>query len=160
MTSPNGSPKQLGKEIAVMKKTRYKKVCKFGLEVTVPIWGFYQNSVSVSQYAPQKMSANASPCHPTHFLVDILFLLLYSIIYKGLRGFVLVLWMQRQCPVTGCTSLLYANSLTSCGHATKLHLKKSWVLLALAQISLMCVLFQIVSSYTKILDYLNVILSL
>ena len=29
----------------------------------------------------------------------ILLLLLYSNIYKGLRSFVLVLWMQRQCPV-------------------------------------------------------------
>ena len=36
---------------------------------------------------------------PPTFGVDILLLLLYSNIYKGLRSFVLVLWMQRQCPV-------------------------------------------------------------
>ena len=36
---------------------------------------------------------------PPTFGVDILLLLLYSNIYTGLRSFVLVLWMQRQCPV-------------------------------------------------------------
>ena len=55
--------------------------------------------VCVSQYAPQKMSANASPCLPTTFGVDILLLLLYSNKYKGIKSFVLVPWMQRQCPV-------------------------------------------------------------
>ena len=36
---------------------------------------------------------------PPTFGVDILLILLYSIIYKGLRSFGLVLWMQSQCPV-------------------------------------------------------------
>ena len=36
---------------------------------------------------------------PPTFGVDILLLLLYSNIYKGIRSFVLVPWMQRQCPV-------------------------------------------------------------
>ena len=37
ITSPNGSPKQLGSEIAVMTRLDTKKDCKFELEVTVPI---------------------------------------------------------------------------------------------------------------------------
>ena len=34
---------------------------------------------------------------PPTFGVDILFLLLYSNLYKGIRSFVLVPWMQHQC---------------------------------------------------------------
>ena len=37
--------------------------------------------------------------NPPTFGVEILFYLTYSNIYKGIRSFELVLWMQHQCPV-------------------------------------------------------------
>ena len=37
MTSPNGSPKQQGSEINVIKKTQYKDILQVQLEVPVPI---------------------------------------------------------------------------------------------------------------------------
>ena len=57
---------------------------------------------------------------PPTFGVDIL-LLLYSYIYKGIRSFVLVPWMQRQCPVITfrCKSALS-------GESTSPHLSKGW----------------------------------
>ena len=59
---------------------------------------------------------------------------------------------------TGRTSPLYANSLTSCGHADKLRLRKPRVLLAFVQILLTCVPFQIVSNcYAKIFEIFYVI---
>ena len=59
---------------------------------------------------------------------------------------------------TGRTSPLYADSLTSCGHADKLRLRKPRVLLAFMQILLTCVPFQIVSNcYAKIFDIFYVI---
>ena len=56
-------------------------------------------SVCVSQYAPQKCLQTHHHVSPPTFGVDILILLLYSNIYKGIGSFVLVPWMQRQCPV-------------------------------------------------------------
>ena len=47
---------------------------------------------------------------------------------------------------TGCTSPLYADSLTSCGHVDKLCLRKPRVLLDFMQILLTCVPFEIVSN--------------
>ena len=55
--------------------------------------------VCVSQYVPQKCLQTHHHVSPPTFGVDILLLKLYSNIYKGIRSFVLVPWMQRQCPV-------------------------------------------------------------
>ena len=93
-----------------MKKTRYKKVCKFELEVTVPIWGFKVSLhilSNVGMCIPVCATKNVckrttmSP-HPLPALTSFFFY--YIVIYiKGLRSFVLVLWMQRQCPVVTLT---------------------------------------------------------
>ena len=41
----------------------------------------------------------------TKLLMPLYRILLYSTVYKSLRSFVLVLWMQRQCPVVGILML-------------------------------------------------------
>ena len=46
---------------------------------------------------------------PPTFGVDILLLLLYSNIYKGIRSFVLVPWMHRQCPVDSHIGLSFID---------------------------------------------------
>ena len=54
---------------------------------------------------------------------------------------------------SGSTSPLYADSLTSCRHADKHHLRKPKVLLAFVQMLLTCVPSQIISnSNAKIFD--------
>ena len=61
-------------------------------------------------------------------------------------------------PGLGASVLYMLTLLTSCGHADKLRLRKPRVLLALVQILLTCVPFQIVSNcYAKIFDIFYVI---
>ena len=61
--------------------------------------------VCVSQYAPQKCLQTHHHVSPPTFGVDILLLLLYRNIYKGIRSLVLVPWMQRQRPVPKTTKI-------------------------------------------------------
>ena len=58
---------------------------------------------------------------------------------------------------TGRTSPLYADYLTSCGHADKLRVRKPRVLLAFVQILLTCVFHFISNCYAKIFDIFYVI---
>ena len=118
MTSPNGSPKQHRSKINIIRRLDTKTTCMFNLkhpyryEDLKFLYTSHAMLICVSQYAPQKMPAKASPFSPPTFSVDILFLLLHSNLYEGLRSFVLVLWMQRQCPVNDGTSHSCISFLT------------------------------------------------
>lgn len=55
--------------------------------------------VPVTQYVPQTCLQRHHHVSPPTFGAEVLFLLSYSNLYEGLRSFVFVPWIQRQCPV-------------------------------------------------------------
>ena len=106
MTLPNGSPKQHGSKINIIKRLDTKNNLYVQVRSTRSDMRISSFSTHLMQCWYVYLSMRHKKCLQTHhhvsaptFVVDILLFLLYSNIYKGIRRFVFVSWMQRQCPV-------------------------------------------------------------